>query len=55
MGSQIHKNPPDIVNQKMEERTKNVLNRRVRTSIADVRVCILKILRHDSILVFLLS
>ncbi|XP_026427511.1 uncharacterized protein LOC113323422 isoform X1 [Papaver somniferum] len=35
MGSQIHKNPPDIVNQKMEERTKNVLNRRVRTSIAD--------------------
>ncbi|KAI3916753.1 hypothetical protein MKX01_004040 [Papaver californicum] len=35
MGSQIHKNPPDIVNQKMEERTKTVLNRRVRTSIAD--------------------
>ncbi|MCL7035545.1 hypothetical protein MKW94_029911 [Papaver nudicaule] len=35
MGTQIHKNPPDVVNQKMEERTKNVLNRRVRTSIAD--------------------
>lgn len=40
MGSQIHQNPPDVVNQKMDERTKNVLNKRVRTSIADVRVCI---------------
>ncbi|OVA06005.1 hypothetical protein BVC80_1707g111 [Macleaya cordata] len=37
MGNQIHQNPPDIVNQKMEERTKNVLNKRVRTSIAEVR------------------
>lgn len=40
IGNQIHRNPSDIISQKMEDRPKNViLNRRVRTSLADARVC----------------
>ncbi|KAF8403280.1 hypothetical protein HHK36_011382 [Tetracentron sinense] len=38
MGSQIHRNPPDLITQRMEDRNKNVvLNKRVRTSVAEVR------------------
>ncbi|KAL5765499.1 hypothetical protein ACOSP7_016116 [Xanthoceras sorbifolium] len=38
MGSQAHRNPQDIVNQRLENRTKTVgLNKRVRTSVADLR------------------
>lgn len=41
MGTQIHRNPSDVVNQRLEERTKSViLNKRVRTSMAEMRVCI---------------
>lgn len=40
IGNQIHRSPSDIISQKMEDRPKNViLNRRVRTSLADTRVC----------------
>ncbi|KAG8644758.1 hypothetical protein MANES_11G161400v8 [Manihot esculenta] len=36
MGSQIHRNPHDIMAQRLEERSKNVgMNKRVRTSVAD--------------------
>lgn len=49
MGSQIHRNPHDIMAQRLEERSKNVgMNKRVRTSVADVRVCTLTI--NDDIL-----
>ncbi|XP_020246907.1 uncharacterized protein LOC109824683 [Asparagus officinalis] len=38
IGSQMHQNPPDFVGQRVEERTKNgVLNKRIRSSIAEVR------------------
>ncbi|KAJ9177933.1 hypothetical protein P3X46_009860 [Hevea brasiliensis] len=38
MGSQIHRNSHDIMTQRLEDRAKNVgLNKRVRTSVADVR------------------
>ncbi|XP_010271669.1 PREDICTED: uncharacterized protein LOC104607682 isoform X3 [Nelumbo nucifera] len=38
MGSQTHQNRPDLVGQRLEERTKNVVpNKRVRTSVAEVR------------------
>lgn len=41
VGSQIHRNPHDIMTQRLEDRAKSVgLNKRVRTSVADVRVCI---------------
>jgi hypothetical protein len=41
MGSQIHRNSHDTVTQRLEDRTKSIgLNKRVRTSAADVRVCI---------------
>lgn len=43
VGSQISRNSHDIATQRLEERTKNVvLNKRVRTSVADARVRILK-------------
>lgn len=46
MGTQIHRSSPDLVTQRLEDRTKNVvMNKRVRTSMADMRVCILKLLR----------
>nr|DAD28824.1 TPA_asm: hypothetical protein HUJ06_030292 [Nelumbo nucifera] len=36
MGSQTHQNRPDLVGQRLEERTKNVVpNKRVRTSVAE--------------------
>lgn len=41
MGTQIHRSSPDLVTQRLEDRTKNVvMNKRVRTSMADVWVCI---------------
>lgn len=40
MGTQIHRGPSDPVTQKIEERPKNsTLNKRVRTSVAETRVC----------------
>lgn len=42
MGSQTHQNGSDLVTQRLEDRTKNAVpNKRVRTSVAEVRVCIL--------------
>ncbi|GKU91541.1 hypothetical protein SLEP1_g5403 [Rubroshorea leprosula] len=38
MGSLMHRNPTDLVSQRLEERTKNVvLNKRVRSSVAELR------------------
>ncbi|XP_015577676.1 uncharacterized protein LOC8271907 isoform X2 [Ricinus communis] len=38
MGSQVHRNSHDIMAQRLEDRAKNIgLNKRVRTSVADVR------------------
>lgn len=40
-GSQIHRTPHDTMTQRLEDRAKNaVLNKRIRTSVADQRVCI---------------
>ena len=40
IGTQSSRNPIELVNQKMEERTKNVvMNKRVRSSVAEIRVC----------------
>lgn len=40
MGNQIHRNPPDLVTEKEEDWAKNVVpNKRVRTSLAETRVC----------------
>lgn len=40
MGNQMHRNSSDLVHQKLEDRPKNViLNKRVRTSVAETRVC----------------
>ena len=45
MGSQIHRNAHEIMTQRLEDRPKGVgLNKRVRTSVADLRVCILLLL-----------
>lgn len=41
LGSQIHRNSHDTVNQRLEDKAKSGLNKRIRTSVADVRVCIL--------------
>lgn len=50
-GSQVHRNSSDVVNQRLEDRAKNnVLNKRVRTSVADLRVW--KFYPFTSILVF---
>lgn len=39
-GGQIHRSPSELVNQKMEDRPKNVtLSKRVRTPVAEIRVC----------------
>lgn len=41
IGSQMHQNPSDLAGQRLEERTKNgVSNKRIRSSMAEVRVCI---------------
>lgn len=41
MGSQIHRNSHDSVTQRLEDKTKGIgLNKRVRTSVVDVRVSI---------------
>lgn len=38
MGSLVHRNTPDLVSQRLEDRTKNVvLNKRVRSSVAELR------------------
>ncbi|RDX83388.1 hypothetical protein CR513_35686 [Mucuna pruriens] len=38
MGSQIHRSPSELVNQRLEDRPKNViLNKRIRTSVAETR------------------
>lgn len=40
MGTQVHRGLSDQVTLKTEDRTKNVsLNKRVRTSVAETRVC----------------
>lgn len=40
MGSQLRRNPHDVITQRLEERTKGVgLSKRIRTSLADIRVC----------------
>jgi hypothetical protein len=40
MGTQIHRNPSDLGTQRLEDRTKTiVLNKRVRSSVAESRVC----------------
>lgn len=40
IGTQIHRNPPDLVTEKEEDWAKNVVpNKRVRTSLAETRVC----------------
>jgi len=40
MGSQTHRSPSEPVNQRLEDRPKNIiLNKRIRTSVADTRVC----------------
>ena len=40
IGTQIYRNPTELVNQRVEDRPKNVLlNKRVRTSVAETRVC----------------
>lgn len=41
LGSQVLRNPHDSVNQRMEDKAKCArLNKRIRTSVAEVRVCI---------------
>lgn len=43
IGNQSSRNPGELVSPKMEERTKNVvLKKRVRTSVAEIRVCTLQ-------------
>lgn len=43
LGGQIHKNPHENMNQRLEDKAKSVgFNKRVRTSVADVRVCVQK-------------
>lgn len=45
MGSQLHRNSNDILPQKSEAKTSSSpLNKRIRTSVADVRVCIFNML-----------
>lgn len=40
MGTQIHRGPSELVTQKSDDRPKNgTLNKRVRTSVAETRVC----------------
>lgn len=43
-GSQIHRNPSELGSQKFDDRPKNVLlNKRLRTSMAETRVCKIRI------------
>lgn len=45
MGALVHRNTPDHMNQRLEDRTKTVvMNRRVRSSATEIRVCIQKVL-----------
>lgn len=47
IGTQVYRNPAELVNQRVEDRPKNVLlNKRVRTSVAETRVCFLYDLEH---------
>ena len=40
VGTQIHRSPSDLGTQRLEDRTKTpVLNKRVRSSVAEFRVC----------------
>lgn len=44
LGSQVHRNSHDTINQRLEDKAKSVgLNKRVRTAVADVRVCTLSL------------
>lgn len=44
IGAQSSRNPAELMNQKVEDRTKNgILSKRVRSSIAEIRVCILQL------------
>ena len=50
IGSQSSRNPAELVNQKAEDRAKNaVLNKRVRSSVAEIRVCSLDFLQVHSL------
>lgn len=41
MGCQVHRNSIDSVNQRLEDKNKSVgINKRIRTSVADERVCV---------------
>ena len=41
MGGQLHRNSSDILTQKAEAKaSSSTMNKRIRTSVADVRVCI---------------
>ena len=52
MGTQIHRNPSDLGTQRLEDRTKTtVLNKRVRSSVAELRVCA-QIPPLDSLFIF---
>lgn len=45
MGAQMNRNSSDLMNQRLEDRTKTVvMNRRVRSSVTEIRVCIQKLL-----------
>lgn len=39
MGSQTQRSPSEIVNQRLEDRPNVILNKRIRTSVAETRVC----------------
>lgn len=47
IGSQFPRNPVDHANQRVEEKTKNaVLSKRVRSSVAEIKVCMRKFSNH---------
>ena len=53
MGIQLHRNTSDLGTQRLEDRTKNiVLNKRVRSSVAELRVCPLTLLKFCSFRLF---
>ncbi len=53
IGTQIQRNPTDLV-QRPEDRPKNVVqNKRVRSSVAEIRVCIQKYFKICSLFSFL--
>lgn len=52
IGTQSSRNPAELLNQKVEDRTKNgILSRRARSSVAEIRVCILQLLVAFSVFI----